>query len=297
MKDYIQNNISIPTNNEFSAIIGIKPSAGARSPFLWNAVFKTYKYKTQMYPVDVLPNDIESLMTVLSNNPFFLGGAVTVPHKEVIASWLGNKRLTKEASRIGAVNCLYRNSDGELCGTNTDGEAALKCFVESYRYVNGQNVLQLGCGGVGKATAAYFAAAGANVTLAIRDVSKVAEFANSISAEVVPWDDIDIHIMEKNIIINTTDIGFAGTGKQNMTPLSSPQIEALQEGAIVYDVIYDPCPSTMLASVQDRGLQILDGGCMNLEQAVLGFSRCFPGLGFHEGIREIMIAEKKKQGW
>lgn len=295
--DRVQNGVEIVATEAFTAIIGLKPSAGARSPALWNAVMENHGIATRMYPLDVLPDDISALMGALNNDRYYLGGAVTTPHKEPIARWLGGKRLTKEASRIGAVNCIFRDAEGNLRGTNTDGEAALACFVQAHGHVEKKNVFQLGCGGAGKAVAAYFSAAGANMTLGVRDVAKVAGFASSISAAVVAWEEFDRLAGRQDIVINATDIGFAGTGKRDKAPLSSEQIDCLKSDATVYDMIYDPAPTLLLSMAGKRGLQVLDGGCMNLEQAVLGFSYCFPKVENRNQIREIMQAEKKHRGW
>lgn len=295
--DYIQNSLEIAPAEQFTAIIGLKPSAGARSPALWNAVLEKYRIATRMYPLDVCAEDVNAAMAALSDDRRYLGGAVTIPHKESVARWLGAKRLTEEAGRIGAVNCIFRDTDGNLRGTNTDGEAALVCFVKAHGGVKDKNVLQLGCGGAGKAVAAYVSAAGARVILGVRDVAKVAGFASSLSATAVAWEEIDRLVGQQDIVINTTDIGFSGTGRRDEAPLSRDQIERLKPDATVYDIIYDPIPTVLLSMAGKRGLKVMDGGCMNLEQAVLGFSYCFSNIGNRERIREIMQAEKKLRGW
>ncbi len=294
---YIQNKPDISLNERFAAIIGLSPSKGARSPALWNAVFEKSGTGARMYPLDVLESDLDATMAALCAETRYLGGAVAMPHKESIARWLGRERLSEEANRIGAVNCIFRKPNGDLCGTNTDGEAALACFVDSYGSVVGKAVFLLGCGGAGKAVAAYFSAAGARVTLGVRDVAKVSGFAASISATAVAWDDFERVAGVQDVIVNTTDIGFAGSGKGNQTPLLAEQVELLKPDARVYDIIYDPAPTVLLAAAARRGLATMGGGCMNLEQAVLGFGYCMPGTGDRDEVRKIMLAEKKSRGW
>jgi shikimate dehydrogenase len=250
-----------------------------------------------MHPLDVLPEDVNAVMTALRDEPRYRGGAVTTPHKETIARWLGEARLTPEANRIGAVNCIFRSVDGNLHGTNTDGEGALTCFAAEHGTVEGKNVLQLGCGGAGKAVASYFSAAGAKVTLMVRDVSKVSGFASSISADVAGWETFDRLGPRQNILINATDVGFSGTGKRDRAPLTRDQIASLKPGTTIYDLIYDPSPTLLLSMASDRGLAVMDGTRMNLEQAVLGFGYCFPAVGNREQVREIMSLEKKRRGW
>ena len=49
----IENKINKIDNKQYAAIIGFNPSKTARSPKLWNAVFKHYKKNIKMYPLDV----------------------------------------------------------------------------------------------------------------------------------------------------------------------------------------------------------------------------------------------------
>ena len=51
---------------------------------------------------------------------------------------------------------MFRDKNGKLIGTNTDGEAALKSFENKFGIVKNKNILLLGPGGAGKAVASYF---------------------------------------------------------------------------------------------------------------------------------------------
>lgn len=294
---FIQNQLNLSSDEKFVGILGVNPSSGARSPYLWNAVLSEKNLDIRMHPMDVAVEDVKPLLSTLAENPLFLGGAVTVPHKETVAQWLGKDRLTEEAYRIGAVNCLYRNPDGVLCGTNTDGEAALKCFSDAFGAVSDKNVLQLGCGGAGKATAAYFSAAQAKLTIAVRDRKKIKDFAQDVSAEVIGWDDVCKALNLCDIVINTTNLGFSGTGNAVESPLLEDEISLLHNDAVVYDVIYDPFPTLLLNRAKNKNLKTMGGGCMNLEQAVLGFMYSFPDIVSQTEIRNIMTTEKSRQGW
>ena len=41
------------SKDEYSAILGLKPSKGARSPKLWNKVYRYLKSKKKMIPIDI----------------------------------------------------------------------------------------------------------------------------------------------------------------------------------------------------------------------------------------------------
>ena len=199
-----------------------------------------------------------------------MGGAIAVPYKETIAEWL-NGRIIKEAKRIGAVNCLYRNENGELSGTNTDGEAAIKTFQEIYGSVKGKSVIILGCGGAGKAVAAYFSEAVADsgtVTIISRKESNQ-EYKQKIGSQWMNWSSIDEELKKCDVLINCTSIGFGE--QENRSPLSDNQIARLKPNTVVFDVIYQPLETYLLKLSKKHNHHVVNGLAMNLEQAILAF--------------------------
>ena len=66
MMDYslIENQINIAHQEKYAAIIGENPSDGARSPKLWNAVFKECNLNCIMVPLDV---DNENIINLINN--------------------------------------------------------------------------------------------------------------------------------------------------------------------------------------------------------------------------------------
>ena len=64
----ITNKITFPKNTHYAAIIGTSPSKSARSPKLWNKVYKKLKSKTKMIPLDVKKKELKKLMRVLKKD-------------------------------------------------------------------------------------------------------------------------------------------------------------------------------------------------------------------------------------
>ncbi len=280
---------------QFAAILGESPSKGARSPLLWNAAFKALDIECEMLPMDVSRENLTPLLEALDQDSRFIGAAVAVPHKEAIARWLATQsgeRLSPEALAIGAVNALYRNSEGVLCATNTDGEGALRSLTEKYSELAGANVLLIGPGGAGKAVAAFVRRAlGRNGQLLIsaRQPEQIRDFADKLDAFVTPWPPSQDILSKVDIVINCTVIGSKSTvslASQTLNLLDYTPLTALDESnstkstellkelpatGLVFDIIYDPSPSKLLTLAADVGLETLDGLMMNLEQAVLAF--------------------------
>ena len=55
-------------NKPFAAIIGLSPSKGARSPTLWNKVYKSLKKPIKMIPLDCKKQNIKKLFNELQKN-------------------------------------------------------------------------------------------------------------------------------------------------------------------------------------------------------------------------------------
>ena len=223
---HVDNALSYPDERDFAAILGTSPSRGARSPVLWNAAFEAHDLDARMLPFDVTAARLNALLDELDANPHFLGGAVTMPHKESVARWLG-ERVTIEARAIGAVNCLYRGSHGRLEGTNTDGEGALRSFESRFGALRDKTVVLLGAGGAGKAVAAFFCGAvGSRGRAMISSRSRAAQaVAARLRAESLEWSDIHGALAEADVLVNCTSVGAADQATHS--PVSAEQLARL----------------------------------------------------------------------
>ena len=207
---FTNNNISI-SQSKYAAIIGETPSAGARSPQLWNAAFRASSISAVMVPMDVSSENLYDLLDVLQADPDFIGGAIAVPYKELVAEWLGDS-LTTQAKDIGAVNCLFRGKEGLLIGTNTDGEAALVSLQNALGPLASKNILIFGCGGAGKAVAAYLSSGlgrCGKTSVVCRSSSPGPALKQSLGPEsVMGWSNFADKIHLYDVFINCTTLGY-----------------------------------------------------------------------------------------
>jgi shikimate dehydrogenase len=70
---------------------------------------------------------------------------VTVPFKE--EAWSLCEKLSERAHLAGAVNTLYCNEDGLLCGDNTDGVGLVNDLKNNHVQLEGKKILIIGAGG------------------------------------------------------------------------------------------------------------------------------------------------------
>jgi len=269
INNLIENNIDTEKFVLYAAIIGETPSKGARSPLLWNAAFKAHDLDQSMVPLDVNQKNIIQLLDELNSDKKYMGGAVAVPYKETVAQWLG-ERMTPEAKNIGAVNCMFRGEDGQLMGTNTDGEAARITCEEKFGSLNGKTIVILGAGGAGKAVIAYFqAATKSGSIIVVSRGQKDKKFATKIGAKWEPWEKMDDHLPKIDVLVNCTSIGFGD--QVNDSPLSDKQLDKLTKKAFVFDIIYQPKETQLLKKAHKRGIATMNGLEMNLEQAIIAY--------------------------
>lgn len=200
----------------------------------------------------------------------FAGGNLTIPHKVAVIEHLD--RLTEAASLMGAVNCMVWEGD-ELVGENTDG----KGFVQSLREVTdptGKRVVIFGAGGAARAIGVELALAGAaEFTIVNRSAERGSDLANLLSekteagAQFVPWEG-DYAIPEgTDVVINATSIGLF----PDVDARVAVDIETLQKGMVVADVIPNPPRTRLVRDAKSRGCTVLDGLGMLVNQGVIGF--------------------------
>ena len=215
LNNLIENkNIQTDKTKYFSAIIGESPSKGAKSPTLWNAAFKKLNLPALMHPIDVSSKNLNKLIKTLRSDNRFIGGAVTMPYKIDILKFLDH--VDDNAKVIGAVNCIYRDNDGGLIGTNTDGAGALWSLKSVYGDLTGARVLLLGAGGAALAVATYVSKAlGKKGKIFISNRSKQSLIRlkqklsnNTCGVDLLSWPPPIEKAKDVDIIINCTSIGF-----------------------------------------------------------------------------------------
>lgn len=232
--------------------------------------------------IDVAPADLGAFVGRLRQGEF-LGGNVTVPHKQAILPLLDH--LGETARMLGAVNTIYRDGD-LICGDNTDAagfighlDASAPHWRESVA-----TALVLGAGGAALAVVHGLKAAGvATIRIANRNSDRAAalcaRFGTGAGARITPvdWEQRSARVAEADLVVNTTSLGMAGQ------PGLEIGLSALKRGAIVDDIVYVPLETDLLRAARAHGATPVDGLGMLLHQAVPGFERWF-------GIRPMITA-------
>lgn len=221
-----------------------------------------------LHPVE--PEKVAAFLSDFSRSGF-VGGNVTVPHKEAAFAAVARRDAAAEAT--GALNTLWLE-DGVLVGANTDPHGFLASLDESAPGWDGAPgpAVVLGAGGAARAIVWALITRGfAPVHVVNRDPARPKNLARQLGDKVRParWADLPSLLRDARVLVNTTTLGMAGQ------PPLKVDLAPLPNDAVVNDIVYLPAETELLAAASARGLRTVGGLGMLLHQAAPGFARWF----------------------
>ncbi|MBA3924145.1 MAG: shikimate dehydrogenase [Nostocaceae cyanobacterium] len=236
------------------------------SPLMHNAAIARLNVDFVYLPFPVAP---ESLAVALAGFAAMgvVGFSVTIPHKQAILPML--MEVSSVAAAVGAVNTVLRK-DGGWLGTNTDVEGFVAPLLGERDWSRTVAVI-LGNGGAARAVVAGCSQLGyAEIYVVGRNREKLAAFREGWDRPVVDqlrvctWDELSSLIPQATLLVNATDVGMGK--KVDQSPISVEEMRLLSDGAVVYDLIYNPSPTKFLQLATDCGLMAIDGAEMLVQQ-------------------------------
>ena len=209
-------------------------------------------------------------------DPNWCGCNVTMPNKQAVQPFLDT--VTRDASRIGAVNTIYLQQ-GSLIGENTDGEGFLEPLIPWLEETHLFRMARvLGAGGAARAITAALADHGFTLIVAARDEAKADAIVAGLGEHHATTldhfaDPTDFAFDDRHglldLIVNTTPLGMAGR-----EPLIF-DFSHVPPGSIVYDIVTAPVRTPLLIEAEARGFRTIDGLAMLIGQAAAAFRLFF----------------------
>lgn len=193
------------------------------------------------------------------------GVNVTVPHKVAVMALLD--RIEDSARRAGACNTVTVGADGKLTGLNTD----IAGFAEPLagRGLAGRPAVVIGAGGAARAVLLALDALGcAPIQLRNRTADKARALATELGIAVEAAG-LDAPLPPAALLVNASSLGMTGS------PPLDLDLAPLPGDALVYDIVYAPLETPLLAAARARGLATIDGLAMLVGQAAAAFERFF----------------------
>ncbi|MCY4654712.1 MAG: shikimate dehydrogenase [Dehalococcoidia bacterium] len=262
------------------------------SPAMHNAAFAHRGIDAVYSDWETTPDDLAAGVSSLRGEDY-MGANVTVPYKQAVMEHLDE--IDDLATRIGAVNTIV-NRDGRLMGSNTDALG----FINSLRSeagitVAGLEVALIGAGGAARA-AAYALADERATSLAIanRTVERAESLADEISQTGLEANAFSIDSREflsacgrADLIVNSTSVGMLHGPAEGKSPIP---VAVINSESVVYDMVYNPPDTPLLADAESAGARCVGGLPMLVYQGAAAWSR-WTG---REAPVEVMFGAAKK---
>lgn len=254
--------------NKF-AVIGF-PLGHSLSSVIHTEGFKSMGLDATYETLETDPEDLVSRIKMLKNGNY-KGFNVTIPLKLPVALFVDE--VDKSADIASAINTVVINPDRTMKGYNTDVIGFKKAIPSEFK-LYGKVAGILGTGGASRAATVALAQAGVKeIRYYTRNIPNCLELLNYMR-RVFPQVKFDAYQIEfirdlsmVDILVNTTPIGMLGRSA-DMTPVEKPQLMTLPQGALVYDVIYNPRKTVFLKLAESLGYRTVNGLDMFIGQAV-----------------------------
>lgn len=285
------NSHHITGSSKVAGVMGW-PVAHSRSPVLHNYWLRLHHINGVYIPMAVDPVGLADALRALPQLGF-AGCNITVPHKESALTLVDE--VDDLAQKVGAINTVIVAEKGKLIGRNTDVfgftknlESAVeqsrlgpntKEWAQSSRdkiiWNKKKPALVVGAGGAARAIIVALAEAGcSDIRITNRTNDRAVALASDmqgLSKKITPvaWQDRDDAMGDCTLLVNTTTQGMQGQ------PPLDIDLRALNDAALVTDLVYTPLLTPLLIEAKRRGHPIVDGLGMLLHQAVPGFAAWF----------------------
>jgi shikimate dehydrogenase len=287
---------------KYVGLIGY-PVGHSVSPAMHQSAFDHYRLDILYELWETEPSELGTMVERLRRSDT-LGCNVTVPHKETVIPLMDE--LDDLALEVGAVNTIV-NRDNRLIGYNTDAGGFLQALrKEGVFDAEGKGAVLLGAGGVARAAGFALARAGVK-SLIITDV--IAERAHRLASDLerslartqgppprscldakdvggIASLDFKMHPIPEikalltdepqfkqalsgcDLVVNCSPLGMKHSDTEGKSPLDAGLIPG---GILVYDVVYNPLETRLLADAKKGGARTLSGLSMLVYQGALSF--------------------------
>ena len=261
----------------YAEVIG-DPVAHSKSPLIHRFWLEALGLEADYRATRVPAEELAGFLATRRSDADWRGCNLTIPHKQTVLPHLD--RIDAAAEKIGAVNIVAREGDS-LVGYNSDAAG----FLEPLRPLLSRRHLFrmariLGTGGAARAVAHALWDEGFTLVIVGRDPAKAEALRSAFDAghsyvgalqDFARPTDFAFDDREGilDLVVNATSLGMAGQ------PPLELDFSHVPPGAVVYDVVYAPLETPLLAEARARGLATVDGLRMLVGQAAAAFERFF----------------------
>ncbi len=226
------------------------PIAHSLSPVMHNAGFNALGLNAVYVPLQA--RDVDDFVT-FARGMRMAGASITAPFKVGMLTRVDE--TDDMARRVGAVNTLVVR-DGRWLGANTDVDGFLAPLVGRIA-LKGTRATVLGAGGAARAVAVALNCQGATVTICARQTAAARDVATLAGGSIGSWPAAP---GSWDVLVNATSSGSGG-------PVDDPMEGVPLDGEIVFDLVYAPARTPLVARAQKEGCLTIGGIEMLVAQA------------------------------
>lgn len=243
------------------------PVAHSRSPLIHNHWLQELAIPGSYVLLPVAPERLGDALRALPALGF-AGCNLTIPHKVAALAFVD--AVDPLARRIGAINTVVVQSDGQLVGRNTDAFGYVRSIYDTRPEWKAREkpCVVVGAGGAARAIIAGLVDEGATeIRLTNRSMDKAITLRDEFGPVVQPvsWEGRHACLDGAGLIVNTTNQGMQGQ------PALELSLNSLPQDALVSDIVYTPLRTPLLLQAAARGNPTVDGLGMLVNQARLAF--------------------------
>jgi shikimate dehydrogenase len=267
----------------YAEVIG-DPISHSKSPLIHGFWIQALGLSADYRATHVTAEGLGACFAARRADPFWMGCNVTMPHKAAVLAHVDE--VDPLAERLQAANCIVKQPDGRLIAGNTDvdgvAEPLRRHRIGDYPDHVANYVQIIGAGGAARAAVLGAQAAGfGDFDLFNRTPGRADALARLAGAPFGtgnplqalgpirnPDDGASVQ-RYSHILINATSMGMQGA---NPVPVD---LSAYYPDTIVFDMVYAPLETPLLAQARARGLRTIDGLEMLVGQAATAFERFF----------------------
>jgi len=270
----------ISSKTSFIALIG-NPVSHSLSPIMQNAALQYLGLDLIYIAIPCKDEDLELVLNSFKKINC-KGLNITIPHKEKVFNLCSE--ISPIANKLKAINTLKLNSRKEWSATNTDVEG----FIYPLKNLNlgRKKSIILGSGGAARSVIQGLIDLNlSTISVISRNKSSLDELTKNFNNQIQLQgllnsdDQIQILIQEADLIVNTTPAGMKTTkNEKNVMPNGEAIWRSLNSQTIVYDLIYNPAPTTLLKFSAKKGCMTIDGLEMLVAQGIKSLSFWTDGL-------------------
>lgn len=266
----------------YAEVIG-DPIAHSKSPLIHGFWLKKLGITADYRATHVRTDELAGFFAGRTADPAWRGCNVTVPHKVATLDHVADLGGVRDS--IGAANTVFRGDDGQAIVTNTDAAGFVAPIADLD--LSGERVVVVGAGGAARAVLFALSRVGVGeVTVLNRSPLKGAGLlaAFGLQGRALP---LDAALPPAALLVNASSLGMTGH------PPLALDLSPLPAHAIVYDLVYAPLVTPLLAAAEARGLETIDGLEMLVGQAAAAFELFFgqPAPREHDAeLRELLLA-------